>query len=166
MISSKVFFARLNENRNGQWASDTELLKGVEEYFKVNGFDKMEYGKNLEHGFSSPIVGSKSDGNAADGQQRIVTIFKSQIDKYDMKFFASLESFLYNTIDSDSDASTALMLVTDSLSYDPITKIEELGVIFETLMDDGLIVLFVNNKTGYAMFDKYAKIFQPIPVEY
>ncbi len=56
------------------------------------------------------------------------------------------------------------MLVTDSLSYVPITKIEELGVAVENLMDEGMFLLFLNGRSGYAIFDDFKKLTMPVPV--
>jgi hypothetical protein len=51
-----------------------------------------------------------------------------------------------------------LMLVTDSLSYIPIIKIEELSVIIENMMKDGLYVLFLNHRFAYALFDHFENL--------
>ena len=47
------------------------------------------------------------------------------------------------------------MLVTDSLSYIPIPKNEEINAAIENMMRDGLFVLFLNQQFTYALFDKF-----------
>jgi hypothetical protein len=74
-----------------------------------------------------------------------------------------LESMLYDIIDNYEN--TSLMLVTDSLSYLPITKTEELGVTIENLMEEGMFVLFLNGRSGYALFEDFEKLTMPIPVQ-
>ena len=56
------------------------------------------------------------------------------------------------------------MLVTDSLSYTPITRIEELSVAVQNMMDDGMFLLFANERSGHAIFDEFKKLSMPIPV--
>jgi len=41
---------------------------------------------------------------------------------------------------------------------------EELGVAIESLMDDGMFLLFLNERSGYALFDEFQKLTMPIPV--
>jgi hypothetical protein len=73
-----------------------------------------------------------------------------------------LESMLYDLLDNYEN--TNLMLVTDSLSYLPIVKTEELSVALENLMDEGMYLLFLNERLGYALFDEFKKLTAPIPV--
>lgn len=56
------------------------------------------------------------------------------------------------------------MLVTDSLSYFYLIKIQEIGVAIENLMRDGLFILFLNHRFAYALFDKFENLTKPIPV--
>jgi hypothetical protein len=46
----------------------------------------------------------------------------------------------------------------------PIVKTEELSVAFESLMDEGLFLLFLNERFAYALFDEFQKLTMPIPV--
>ena len=56
------------------------------------------------------------------------------------------------------------MLVTDSLSYFPILKNEQISVKVENMMRDGLFVLFLNQRFTYALFDRYENMTKPIPI--
>ena len=56
------------------------------------------------------------------------------------------------------------MFVTDSLSYIPILKNEEINIAIENMMRDGLFVLFLNQRFTYALFDKFENMNKPIPV--
>jgi hypothetical protein len=51
----------------------------------------------------------------------------------------------------DNYENTNLMLVTDSLSYAPITKIEEPRAAVENLMDEGIFLLFMNERSAHAL---------------
>ena len=57
------------------------------------------------------------------------------------------------------------MLVTDSLSYIPIVKTEELSVTIENMMKDGLYILFLNHRFAYALFDQFENLTKPIPLQ-
>ena len=57
------------------------------------------------------------------------------------------------------------MLVTDSLSYIPIIKTEELSVTIENMMKDRLYVLFLNDRLAYALFDQFENLTKPIPIQ-
>jgi hypothetical protein len=83
------------------------------------------------------------------GKPTIATYFRPKIDMYDINFFGLLESILYDVLDNYEN--TNLMLVTDSLSYAPIIKIEELGVAVENLMDEGMFLLFMNERSAHAL---------------
>jgi hypothetical protein len=83
------------------------------------------------------------------GKPIIATYFRPKIDMYDINFFGLLESILYDVLDNYEN--TNLMLVTDSLSYAPIIKIEELGVAVENLMDEGMFLLFMNERSAHAL---------------
>lgn len=85
-----------------------------------------------------------------------VFIVNPKIQKYDLGFFGHIESILYDIIDSYEN--TNLVLVTDSLSYLSIITKEEISVTVENLMGEGLHLLFMNEKTDYAFFEKYDDI--------
>jgi hypothetical protein len=55
---------------------------------------------------------------------------------------------------------TKLMLITDSLSYLPIINTDEVAI--ENMMEDGLTVLFLNQRFSYAFFDSFADMTKPI----
>lgn len=161
MIAARTFFARMNEGRRG-WMTEVQLVKGCEEFFKSNGYDQIERDKIFDQGdrvFNSLLVGSKDSGN---GRETIVSYFKPRIDRYDIGSFGSVESMLYDILDNYEN--TNMMLVTDSLSYTPMTKLEDLSVALENLMDEGLFVLFLNERLGYALFDEFKNLTAPIPV--
>ncbi len=164
MVSARSFFSRMNQYRNENWLTDAQLLKGSEEFFRSNNYYNIEYNKVFDQGrqiFSSPIVASKMKGG--EDIETIVAIFRSKITHYDLSFFGILESLLYDMVDNYEN--TNLMLVTDSLSYIPIIKIEELSVIIENMMKDGLYVLFLNHRFAYALFDHFENFTKPIPVK-
>src|ERR671926_639399 len=130
MMNPKSYFARMNENRNDNWLTDNQLLKGTEEFFKLNGYSNTEYNKTFDQGsrsFISPIVASRIV-NSEDEQvnQTILSIFKSKIKQYELSFFGFIESIVYDV--KDNYDLTSAMLVTDSLSYFNIIKKEEVGV--------------------------------------
>jgi hypothetical protein len=56
------------------------------------------------------------------------------------------------------------MLVTDSLSYLPIIKKDEISVAIENMMDDGLKLLFLNQRSSYAYFERFVDMYKPILV--
>ena len=158
MMSPRTFFARMNEGRS-DWMTEGKLIRGCEEFFKSNGYDQLEYDKLFDQGdkvFNSLLVGSKG------GSETIATYFRPKIDRYDTGFFGLLESILYDVLDNYEN--TNLMLVTDSLSYVPITKVEELSVAVENLMDEGMFLLFLNERQAHAIFDDFKKLSMPIPV--
>jgi hypothetical protein len=164
MVSARSFFSRMNQYRNENWLTDAQLLKGSEEFFRSNNYYNIEYNKVFDQGrqiFSSPIVASKMKGG--EDIETIVAVFRSKITHYDLSFFGILESLLYDMVDNYEN--TNLMLVTDSLSYIPIIKIEELSVIIENMMKDGLYVLFLNHRFAYALFDHFENFTKPIPVK-
>ena len=160
MIAARTYFARMNEGRRG-WMTEAQLVKGCEEFFKSNGYGQIERDRLFDQGdrvFNSLLVGTK-DGEI---KETIAAYFKPRIDKYDIGSFGSVESMLYDILDNYED--TSMMLVTDSLSYVPMTRIEELGVALENLMDEGMFLLFLNERLGYALFDEFKKLTSPIPV--
>lgn len=163
MVSAKSFFSRMNQYRNENWLTDAQLLKGSEEFFTSNNYYNIEYNRVFDQGrqiFSSPIVASKMKGR--EDIETIVAVFRSKITHYNLSFFGILESLLYDMVDNYEN--TNLMLVTDSLSYIPIIKTEELSVIIENMMKDGLYVLFLNHRFAYALFDHFENLTKPIPV--
>jgi hypothetical protein len=160
MVAAKTFFARMNEGRKG-WMTEGQLIKGCREFFASNGYGQLEENKIFDQGekiFNSLLVGTKS----GEEKESIATYFRPKIDRHDIGLFGSLESMLYDVLDNYED--TNLMLVTDSLSYIPMTRTEELSVALESLMDEGLFLLFLNDRHGYAVFDEFKKLTAPIQV--
>ena len=166
MVSARSCFARMNENRNDDWLTERQLLRGTEEFFKLNDYSVIENNKVLDQGtriFSSPIVASKrTNYEEEEAVETMVTVFKSKIKQYELSFFGFVESIVFDIIDSYD--LTNLMLVTDSLSYCYFIKNEEIGVAIENMMRDGLFVLFLNHRFAYALFDKYENLTKPIPI--
>ena len=168
MVSPRSYFARMNENRgDNNWLTENQLLEGSKEFFRSNDYYRIEHNKTFDQGgrtFSSPIVATKIITNNG-GQKKvemITTIFRSKIKHYDLGFFGFIESITLDLLDNYEQ--TNLMLVTDSLSYIPIIKNEEISVAIENMMRDGLFVLFLNHRYTYALFDKYENMTKPIPV--
>ncbi len=169
MISARSYFARMNENRRDtNWLTDEQLLKGTEEFFKLNGYFDIEYNRVLDQGgrtFSSPIVASRTkkyDGDVEEMDETIVSIFKSKIKQHDLSFLGYIESFVFSILDHYE--LTNPMLVTDALSYFHIIKNEEISVAIENMMIDGLFILFLNHRFAYALFDKFENMTKPIPI--
>ena len=158
----------MNENRgDNNWLTENQLLEGSKEFFKSNDYYRIEYSKTFDQGgrtFSSPIVASKiiSNNEGQEIVETITTIFRSKIKHYDLGLFGFIESITLDLLDNYEQ--TNLMLVTDSLSYIPIIKNEEISVAIENMMRDGLFVLFLNHRYTYALFDKYESMTKPIPV--
>jgi hypothetical protein len=167
MVSARSYFARMNENRRDtNWLADEQLLKGTEEFFKVNHYCNIEYNRVFNQGgrtFSSPIVASRYQAEEeGEVDQTIVSIFKSKIKHYDLGFFGYVESFAFTILDNHE--LTNPMLVTDALSYFYIVKNEEISVAIENMMRDGLFILFLNHRFAYALFDKFENMTKPIPI--
>ncbi len=167
MVSPRSYFARMNENRrDNDGLSEDQLLEGCKEFFKSNDYSNIEYNKTFDQGgraFSSPIVATKTTAyNENQEIDTIITIFKSKIRRYDLGFFGLIESITLDIVYNYEQ--TNLMLVTDSLSYIPIIKNEEISVAIENMMRDGLFVLFLNHRYTYALFDKFENMTKPIPV--
>ena len=168
MVNPRSYFARMNENRgDNNWLTENQLLEGSKEFFKSNDYYRIEYSKTFNQGgrtFSSPIVASKiiSNNEGQEIVETITTIFRSKIKHYDLGLFGFIESITLDLLDNYEQAN--LMLVTDSLSYIPIIKNEEISVAIENMMRDGLFVLFLNHRYTYALFDKYESMTKPIPV--
>jgi hypothetical protein len=151
----------MNEGRS-TWLNEARLIQQCTEFFESNGYKKLERDVMFDQGnhvFNSLLVGSKDDEEKGES---IATYFAPRLDRYEIALFGSLESILFDILDNYEE--TNLMLVTDSMSYFPITKIEELGVAIENLMDEGMFLLFLNGRSGYAIFDEYAKLTKPIAV--
>ena len=167
MVSPRTYFARMNENRRDtNWLTDDQLLTGTEQFFKLNDYFDIEYNRVLDQGeriFSSPIVASKTTKyDTEEIDETIASIFKSNIEKYDLSFLGYIESFTFNILDNYE--LTNPMLVTDSLSYFHIIKNQEISVTIENMMRDGLFILFLNHRFAYALFDKFENMTKPIPV--
>jgi hypothetical protein len=168
MVNPRSYFARMNENRgDNNWLTENQLLEGSKEFFKSNDYYRIEYSKTFDQGgrtFSSPIVASKiiSNNEGQEIVETITTIFRSKIKHYDLGLFGFIESITLDLLDNYEQ--TNLILVTDSLSYIPIIKNEEISVAIENMMRDGLFVLFLNHRYTYALFDKYESMTKPIPV--
>ncbi len=168
MVSAKTYFARMNENREDtNWLTDDQLLRGTEQFFKLNAYSDIEYNKVFAQGgrtFPSPIVASRKTKSGDDEQieQTVVSIFKSKIKNYDLSFFGYIESFAFHILDNYE--LTNPILVTDSLSYFHIIKNQEISVAIENMMREGLFILFLNHRFAYALFDKFEKLTKPIPV--
>jgi hypothetical protein len=161
MLSPRTYFSRMNEGRS-EWLNEGKLIEQCGEFFKSNGYDKLERDVMFDQGnqvFNSLLVGSKGE---QEGKESIATYFAAKLDRYDSALFGLLESILFDI--TDNYDSTNLMLVTDSLSYLPITKTDEIGIAIENLMDEGMFLLFLNGRSGYAIFDAYAKLTMPIAV--
>ena len=168
MVSPRTYFARMNENRGDtNWLTDDQLLRGTEQFFKLNDYFDIEYNRVLDQGgrtFSSPIVASRTTKYHAEEEidETIVSIFKSNIEKYDLRFLGYIETFTFNILDNYE--LTNPMLVTDSLSYFNIIKNQEISVAIENMMRDGLFILFLNHRFAYALFDKFENMIKPVPV--
>ena len=167
MVSPRSYFARMNENRGDtNWLTDDQLLRGTEQFFRLNDYFDIEYNRVLDQGeriFSSPIVASKTTKYETEEiDETIASIFKSNIEKYELSFLGYIESFTFNILDNYE--LTNPMLVTDSLSYFQIIKNQEISVAIENMMRDGLFTLFLNHRFAYAFFDKFENMTKPIPV--
>ncbi len=162
MISPRTYFARMNEGRNN-WMTEEQLVRECEKFLRSNEYENLEHDKMFDEGsqvFNSLLVGTRGDG---EEKESIATYFRPRLDKHDISLSGMLESMLYDI--TDNYENTSLMLVTDSLSYLPIIKTEELGVTIENLMEEGMFVLFLNDRSGYALFEDFEKLTMPIPVQ-
>ena len=169
MIGAKSYFARMNENRGDtNWLGDDELLKGTEKFLKLNNYSSIQYNRLFAQeggrSFLSPIVASrrmKYDEEEEGIDETIVSIFKSNLKKYDLSFLGFVESVTFSVLDNYE--TTNPMLVTDSLSYFYMLKDQEINVAIEDMMREGLFVLFLNHRFAYAFFDKFDNMTKPIP---
>lgn len=160
MIAARTFFARMNEGRSG-WMTEAQLIKGCKDFFTSNGYDELKENKVFDQGeriFNSLLVGCKT----RDNPETIATYFRPKIDRHETGLLGLLESMLYDLLDNYEN--TNMMLVTDSLSYMAIVKMEELSVALENLMDEGMFLLFLNERSGYALFEEFQKLTMPIPI--
>ena len=169
MIGARSYFARMNENRGDtSWLNDNDLLKGTEKFLKLNNYSTIKYNAVFAHeggrSFSSPIVASRRMKSIEEEEieETIVSIFKSNLKKYDLSFLGFIESFTFEILDNYE--STNPMLVTDSLSYFHIMKDQETSVAIEDMMREGLFILFLNHRFAYAFFDRFENMTKPIPV--
>ena len=169
MIGAKSYFARMNENRaDTNWLSDDELLKGTEKFLKLNNYSSIQYNRVIAQeggrSFSSPIVASRrmKYDEEEDIDETIISIFQSNLKKYDLSSLGFVESVTFSILDNYE--STNPMLVTDSLSYFYMLKDQEMNVAIEDMMREGLFVLFLNHRFAYAFFDKFENMTKPIPV--
>ena len=166
MVSARSYFAKMNENRDDNWLTEDQLLRGTQEFFRINDYSNIEYNKILSQGsrtFSSPVVASKKTKyEDKEINETIVSIFKSKIKPYDLSFIGYTESIVFDVMDNYE--MTNVMLATDSLSYFSFIKNEEISVAIENMMEEGLFILFLNQRFAYALFDKYENMTKPIPV--
>jgi hypothetical protein len=168
MVNARTYFARMNNNRtHDSWLTEHHLLKGAEEFFRVNEYSNIEYDKEFDQGsrrFSSAISAcKKAEVTSNDGfDHTLVGVARSKINDYDLQFFGYLESILYDIMDNYE--YTKLMLITDSLSYLPIINRDEVSVAIENMMKDGLNVLFLNQRFSYAFFERFGDMTKPILV--
>ena len=166
MLSARSYFAKMNERRDDNWLTEDQLLRGTQEFFRINDYSNIEYNKILSQGsrtFSSPVVASKKTKyEDKEINETIVSIFKSKIKPYDLSFIGYTESIVFDVMDNYE--MTNVMLATDSLSYFSFIKNEEISVAIENMMEEGLFILFLNQRFAYALFDKYENMTKPIPV--
>lgn len=184
-----------NLGRNDLWLTEDQLMVGAEKFLKLSGYQKIEFNQTspivgfrnssqdhlnkivsqeqdkdytlVQNQEAEPMEGErKSSGVFGEDTSNITTtvcIINPKIQDYDLGFFGHIESILYDIIDSYEN--TNLILVTDSLSYLSIITKEEISVTVETLMGEGLHLLFMNEKSDYAFFEKYDDIMEkPITV--
>src|ERR687894_462946 len=167
MIGAKSYFARMNEDRGDtNWLSDDQLLKGTEKFLKLNNYSSIQYNRVFAQeggrSFSSPIVASRRmKYEEEEIDETIVSIFQSNLKKYDLSFLGFVESVTFSILDNYE--STNPMLVTDSLSYSYMLKDQEINVAIEDMMREGLFLLFLNHRFAYAFFDKFDSMTKPIP---
>ena len=49
MVNARTYLARMNNNRKKEsWQTERDLLKGAEEYFKVNEYSSVEHNRKFE----------------------------------------------------------------------------------------------------------------------
>ena len=51
MVSATSYFARMSRGRNDyDWLTESQLLKGTEEFFKLNDYSNIEYDIKFDQG--------------------------------------------------------------------------------------------------------------------
>jgi hypothetical protein len=63
MVSARSYVARMNESRGDNWLTEDQLLRGTEQFFRINEYSNIDYGKVLYQGnrtFSSPIENKRT----------------------------------------------------------------------------------------------------------
>ena len=50
MVSARSYFARMNERRGDNWLTEDQLLRGTEEFFRLNDYSNIEYNKVFDQG--------------------------------------------------------------------------------------------------------------------
>ena len=51
MVSATSYFARMNRGRkDDDWLTESQLLKGTEEFFKLNDYSNIEYDIKFDQG--------------------------------------------------------------------------------------------------------------------
>jgi hypothetical protein len=104
MVSARSYFAKMNESRDNNWLTEDQLLRGTQEFFRINDYSNIEYNKILSQGsrtFSSPVVASKKTKyEDKEINETIVSIFKSKIKPYDLSFIGYIESIVFDVMDN------------------------------------------------------------------
>jgi len=168
MVNARTYFARMNNNRTqDSWLTDHHLIKGAEEFFRINEYSNIEYDTEFNQGarrFSLAISACKKAEETGNSEfdLTLVGVVRPKINDYDLQFFGYIESILYDIMDNYE--YTKLMLITDSLSYLPIINRDEVSVAIENMMKDGLNVLFLNQRFSYAFFERFGDMTKPILV--
>jgi hypothetical protein len=66
MLNARTYFARMNNNRtHDSWLTEHHLLKGAEEFFRLNEYSNIEYDKEFDKG-SRRVMISSSNGKQSD----------------------------------------------------------------------------------------------------
>jgi hypothetical protein len=168
MVNARTYFARMNNNRtHDSWLTEHHLIKGAEEFFRINEYSNIEYDTEFNQGsrrFSLAISACKKAEETGNDEfdHTLAGVARSKINDYDLQFFGYLESVLYDIMDNYE--YTKLMLITDSLSYLSIINRDEVSVAIENMMNDGLNVLFLNQRFSYAFFERFDDMTKPILV--
>jgi hypothetical protein len=152
----------MNEGRY-EWLSEAELVTSCSDFFKIRGYDNIEKDRLFEgshSSFVSPLVGTKK---LEEGEsESLVTYVRPRIEKYEIALQSSIESALFDILDNYSGMT--LVLLTDSKSYWSLVKNPELNIAFENMMGEGLYLLLLNGRSGYALFDDFGKLTAPIAI--
>lgn len=124
--------------------------KGLRGILQVKRLQPTEHDKVFDQGnkvFNSLLVGSKGDGDDRETNHSHLFPAKNRYVRHQLFRPARVDTLRR----MDNYENTNLILVTDSLSYAPITKIEEPGVAVENLMDEGMFLLFMNERSAHAL---------------